>query len=182
MQFWFVLECNDAAIKTDVSKASCQVYKNTGRERKRQGERYCTVCGFVCVLWMLRVYFEVLPTLVLCARQSPCQFSGLHHLSGLALGHRQSPLWLRLDFVADQWDLWGQTDCHCILPCMLPKLNLFVLLLISTLPAWILTRTGTAGREATEGGYFRFKSVPLLILFSIFQGVKKSCFLLLQGV
>lgn len=167
MQFWFVLECNDAAIKTDDSKASCQVYKH--REGKKDTRR--EMCGFVCVLWMLRVYFEVLPTLFLCARQSPCQFSGLHHLSGLALGHRQSPLWLRLDFVADQWDLWGQTDCHCILPCMLPKLNLFVLLLISTLPAWILTRTGTAGREATEGGYFRFKSMPPSILFWIFQGV-----------
>lgn len=23
--------------------------------------------------------------------------------------------------MVDQWDLWGQTDCHGIPPCMLPK-------------------------------------------------------------
>lgn len=61
------------------------------------------------------------PSPPLCSRQSPCQYSGRHHLSGLALGPRQSPLRSRLDFAADQWDLWGQTDCHCILLCMRQK-------------------------------------------------------------
>lgn len=34
-------------------------------------------------------------------------------------------MWLRMDFVVDQWDLGGQTVCHCILPCTLPKFCLF---------------------------------------------------------
>lgn len=57
MQFWFVLECNDAAIKTDDSKASCQVYKHTGRERKIQGERCVVsyVC-FGCLEYILKCY------------------------------------------------------------------------------------------------------------------------------
>lgn len=72
----------------------------------------------------MHIYFSTfvkLPPLFLCGRHSPCQYSGWHHLSRLALGLRQSPLWWRLDFAADQWDLCGQTDCHCILPRMLPK-------------------------------------------------------------
>lgn len=70
--------------------------------------------------------FLALPTQVLCARQSPCQYCGLYHLSGLAWGQRQSPVWLRMDFVVDQWDLGGQTVCHYILPCTLPNFCLFV--------------------------------------------------------
>lgn len=90
------------------------VYEYTQREREIQREKH----GSVCRLWISR---PILPLLSLCGRQSPCQHSGRHHLSGLALGPRQSPLWSRLDFVVDQWDLRGQTDCHCKLPCMLRK-------------------------------------------------------------
>lgn len=86
------------------------------REREIQWEKHGSVCG----QWISRAIFLGVTPFPQC-RQSPCQYSGWHHLSGLALGLRQSPLWSRLDFVADQWDLWGQIDCHCILPCTLPK-------------------------------------------------------------
>lgn len=64
----------------------------------------------LCRLWLSRAVFQELAALSLCGRQSPCQYSGRHHLPGLAWGPKQSPLWLRLDFVVDQWDLQGQTD------------------------------------------------------------------------
>lgn len=104
------------------------VCKHIPHAKKRRNTQYhlgFSVCTNVGVVYI----FLALPTQVLCARQSPCQYCGLHHLSGLAWGHRQSLVWLRLDFVMDQWDLGGQTVCHCILPCTQPKFCLFLLTL-----------------------------------------------------
>lgn len=111
------------------SLAIADVYASIYHMHKR-GETPNITWDLVCVwMWELFIFFLALPTQVLCARQSPCQYCGLHHLSGLAWGHRQSFVWLRLDFVVDQWDLGGQTVCHCILPCAQPKFCLFLLTL-----------------------------------------------------
>lgn len=120
------------------SLAIADVYASIYHMHKR-GETPNITWDLVCVwMWELFIYFLALPTQVLCARQSPCQYCGLHHLSGLAWGHRQSFVWLRLDFVVDQWDLGGQTVCHCILPCAQPKFCLFFADSL-LLPAWLLS-------------------------------------------
>lgn len=117
-----------------------------------------SVCVCVCFGCGESIHLSVPHTVPLSARQSPCQFSGLHAPPVRAyLGPQTEPLCgLRLDLVADQWDLGGQTDCHSIVPCMLPNLNLFVALPISAIPAWILTRTGTAGgkKKICAEGFF----------------------------
>lgn len=114
--------CNDAAIKTHDSTASCRclyTQRDRDREREREGEAV-QYTGFGCLeLYFFRKYLH-------------CPFVADSHLAsaqdgttcqGLALGPRQSPLRSRLDFAADQWDLQGQTVCHCILPCMRQKNN-----------------------------------------------------------
>lgn len=93
-------------------------------KRETHNNTWDLVCVYECGRCLY--IFLALPTQVLCARQSPCQYCGLYHLSGLAWGQRQSPVWLRMDFVVDQWDLGGQTVCHYILPCTLPNFCLFV--------------------------------------------------------
>lgn len=129
-------KCNRAPWKTDEGERSARARRETSEEigAFRQSE---SVCVFVCFGCLEYIYLSVTHTVPLSARQSPCQFSGLHAPPVRAcLGPQTEPLCgLRLDLVADQWDLGGQTDCHSIVPCMLPNLNLFVALLISALPA-----------------------------------------------
>lgn len=144
-------------MKTCDCKASCQ-YINTqrqrGRETEKEGEVHKEQHGLVCRL--RSIICRELPTLSLCGRQSPCRHTVRHHLSGLALGLRRSFL------CGPDWILWRisgiygdkQTVYFPVCCCCCWKLNLVVPLLISALPAWILTRAGSVGRKATEGGYY----------------------------
>lgn len=119
---------------------------NTGRKRSTKREMWFRMCTVVRYNNILGVSLTVS-----LYRQSPCQYSGQHHPSGLP--------WAP-DRVLCGWDwiLWWisgiygdkQTATVYFHACC-RKLNLVALLLISILPAWILTRTGGVGRKDTEG-------------------------------
>lgn len=117
----------------------CKVIVLVERYICKNKEKHKITLGIWCVyisVGGVYIFFLAVPTQVFSARQSPCQYCGLYHLSGLAWGQRQSPVWLKMDFVVDQWDLGGQTVCHCILPRTLHKLSVCTDSLL--LPAWLL--------------------------------------------
>lgn len=107
-----------------ICKVNVLVDKYIRKRRESHSWDLMCVCVSLCECGSCLYVFSIYPHRSF-APQSPCQYCILYHLSGLAWGHRQSPVWLRLDFVVDQWDLGGQTVCHCILPCTLPKFCLY---------------------------------------------------------
>lgn len=96
------------------------------------------------------------------------------------LGPQTEPsLWLRLDFVADQWDLRGQTDC--ILLCMLLKTQFGC-----TAPHLYFTclnpdEDRDSGERSSRGRVFQVQVNVCSDFIQHFTGAKKkkSCFLLL---